>query len=475
MPTASKTSSAVNAKPAASNRLLDAGYYMESLLWIRSKDKRLIPFVLNKPQRDFLKRRSKRNIVLKARQIGFSTLNLALFYHDTITSEGTNTVLVAHKKEQAVEFLNIIKMFYAATPPQVRPDVKYANRNEMTFPALHSSIHVLAPTSDAGRGMTIHNLHASELAFWPRADETWASLFEAVPDDGHITVESTPNGIGNLFHRLYLDAVARRNAFKPFCYRWDWAYSNEWAAVRREEIGPRRWAQEYDCDFVQSGVPVFDRAILKVAPVQPVASHTLGPDVEVFQKPRDGVYVIGADVAEGMAHGDYSTAVVLDRASGRQAAQMRGRWPVEVFAGKLERLGHYYNTALLGVERNNHGYAVLVKLREGSNGTRPYPNLYRHHDRDGARASAKLGWLTNARTKPLMIDGLEEALRKRLVTLHSKVLVEELAAYQYRGNGSTSAPAGLHDDLVVALAIAWQVRKAPAEARGIRASSRRGI
>jgi len=475
MPRASRTSSVANAPAAASNELLNPSYYLESLLWIRSKSKRLIPFAPNAPQLDFLKRRGRRNIVLKARQIGFSTLNLALFYHDTITTEGTNTVLVAHKKEQAVEFLNIIKMFYAATPRQARPAVKYDNRNEMTFPHLHSSIRVLAPTRDAGRGLTIHNLHASELAFWPHPDETWASLFEAVPDDGSITVESTPNGIGNLFHRLYLDAVAGRNGFTPVAYRWDGVYGPDWADARRAEIGPRRWAQEYDCDFVQSGSPVFDRSILEVTPAEPVVSNELGADVQVFQEPAEGVYVIGADVAEGLAGGDYSAAVVLDRTSARQAAEVRGRWPVEVFAQKLERLARHYNTALVGVERNNHGYAVLVKLREGTCGAGGYPNLYHHRDRDASGTSRRPGWLTNAKTKPLMIDELGEALRKRLVMLHSRVLVEELAAYQYRDDGSTGAPAGMHDDLVTALAIAWQMRKTPSCRGQIRTLNKRGI
>src|SRR3972149_7427928 len=90
---------------------LDPKEFIKTLLWIKTKEQTIIPLRLNRPQTDFYERRARRNVILKARQLGFSTLLCALYYHDTITNVGTNTVLVAHKKEQAAEFLSIIKLF----------------------------------------------------------------------------------------------------------------------------------------------------------------------------------------------------------------------------------------------------------------------------------------------------------------------------------------------------------------------------
>jgi len=99
--------------------------------------------------------------------------------------------------------------------------------------------------------------------------------------------------------------------------------------------------------------------------------------------------VIGADVGEGLAHGDASAACVLDLKTGEQVAELHGRIPPDRFARVLDALGRYYHRALLGVERNNHGHSTLNTLSH----TCQYPNLYHHTRYDQARLqSSVLGW-----------------------------------------------------------------------------------
>jgi hypothetical protein len=132
---------------------------------------------------------------------------------------------------------------------------------------------------------------------------------------------------------------------------------------------------------------------------------------------------------------------VLDAATGLQCAELLARWSVARFAKGLDRLGRRYNDALLAVERNNHGHAVLLELEHH----RRYPRLYRHTD--GA-----LGWLMNAQTRPLAIQSLAAMLRDAPQTFCSKRLLEQCRAF------SDSRDSAEHDDLVIAAAIAHAVR-----------------
>jgi len=439
--------------------VLDPKEFIETLLKIKSKEQRIIPFQLNRPQLDFYERRGRRNVMLKARQLGFSTLLLALYYHDTITHEGTNTVLVAQRKEQSAEFLSIMKLFLERTPRRLRPAIRYNNKYELRLGRLNSMIKIVPPTRNAGRGLTIHNLLASEMAFWPFAEETWTALFEAVPESGSITVESTPNGVGNFFHQFYNQAVNGQNSFQPLRYSWERLYSAEWARLKKAEIGPQRWAQEYDCDFLQSARPVFAaRHLAQVfAPAHDAKEEE--PGLVIYWEPsrsKASSYAIGADTSEGVSAGDFSAATVLDCSTGEEVGHLHGKWPPRVFARKLNDLGRRYGNAVLAVERNNHGHAVLAHLQELG-----YPTLYHHRDYDAAgRSRARLGWPTTAKTKPILIDELEEAVRLGLIRLHTQGTHDELLVYQWLDTGSTGAPYGYHDDRVMGLAIAWQMRKA---------------
>ena len=169
-------------------------------------------------------------------------------------------------------------------------------------------------------------------------------------------------------------------------------------------------------------------------------------------------YVIVADVGEGLAHGDPSAACVLDRETGEQVAELHGRIAPGRFARLLAALGMLYLGAELAVERNNHGYTTLEALHSTLNYSPLY--RYRRYDQSGLAGEA-LGWPTNARTKPLMIDELAEAIWEGHLLIHSEGLVDECLTFITTDGGSREAQPGKHDDRVMAAAIAWQVRKLP--------------
>lgn len=183
--------------------------------------------------------------------------------------------------------------------------------------------------------------------------------------------------------------------------------------------------------------------------------------LRIWKYPKRGErFIVGADVAEGLEKGDYSTAEVLNSETLEQVAEMRCHLEPDVFAVELARLGKFYHKALIGVERNNHGIAVLQEIRK------IYTNLYYMETfaTETQTRTKKLGWHTNLATKPLMIAELDKVIREAIALVHSPELLSELMTYVRLADGKTEAQEGCFDDLVIAYAIALQMRKyAPVE------------
>jgi hypothetical protein len=179
-------------------------FLIASVLRVRNKKRGLVHLKLNRAQREFTRTCTHRNIVLKARQMGITTYVAARFFVQTITRPGTMTVQVAHDQESAEEIFKIVHRFWENLPDAMKRGAltrSRANVRQMVFPRLDSEYRVAtAADVNAGRGLTIHNLHCSEVARWLRGPaEALASLRAAVPTDGDIVLESTPNGAGGVF------------------------------------------------------------------------------------------------------------------------------------------------------------------------------------------------------------------------------------------------------------------------------------
>lgn len=161
---------------------------------------------------------------------------------------------------------------------------------------------------------------------------------------------------------------------------------------------------------------------------------------------------MGADVAEGLEHGDFSDATVLDANTGELVAKWHGHIPPREFAIQLDRLGRYYNTALIGCEANNHGISTLDALRGVQ-----YPRLYRKRaiGETTKKITVKWGWHTNRQSKPQMIDALDQAIRDGAIKIYDRHTLGELRTYVRDEKGKLHGSP--HDDRVISLAIAVQM------------------
>ena len=550
----------------------DRRWFIENFLKIRDKNAQIVPFKLNNAQKivmdlieaDDKAGKPKRYIVLKARQMGLSTLFEGLIFHDTVTNENKNALIIAHEEQASSNLFTMSKLYYENIPEIIRPMKKYANGKVLSFenptndeneklqnPGLRSKISIAtAGSGEVGRSSTTHNLHASEVAFFPDARITMLGLMQSIPDVPNTLVvwESTANGVGDFFHEQWKKAEKGENEFTPVFLPWfiQPEYTRPFhtdeernAFIESVELTTRdmkgnvittyekeimvkhnltyeqlNWRkhtiqnkcqgdeilfmQEYPCtpeeSFISSGRPKFSVNALRKYQAQtspPVATgyliekdgiiefvHDKKGYISIWVHPEQGMhYSIGADVAEGLASGDYSCAYV-----GNSEFDIVARWhghiDPDLFGKELVKLAQYYNQAYLSVESNNHGLTTLKAISNLE-----YWNIYhaKTFDKVADSSTTRMGWQTNAKTKPLMIDKLAEFVREHYLGIPDDLLIGEMYTYVIEDNGKTNAQVGCHDDTVMATAILLQallegrgenyVPEIPIDERGKRRSS----
>ena len=454
------------------------------LLKIRARDGELIPLRPNAAQKAYAATpRNGHHIILKARQLGFTTYIAARFFIATITRPGTLSVLVAHDLDSAQEIFQIVRRFVENLPQRLREGCLQTSRSnvrQLVFPALDSQFRVeSAADENCGRGLTIQNLHCSEVARWPGdAAATLASLRASFSSGswGAMVLESTPHGAAGCFYDEWQRAgeTGVRQHFFPWWWepvyrrefvpvkafteeesllRAEHGLSAEQIAFRREmrasfrSLAPQEFAEDPSSCFLASGDCVFDLDIVSsrlFTLVDPVELRDNGRMQVWFPPLHNREYIIGCDPAGGGASGDYACAQVIDRKSGVQCAELRGHWPPREFAIRVAALGREYNDALLAIERNNHGHGVLAHL------TTRYENVYCQKELPG--------WLTTTTTRPRMIEAFAALLMESPECILSRTLLEECRTFIRRNDGSAAAASGAHDDCIMAMAIALAVR-----------------
>lgn len=443
----------------------------------------LIPFDLFDYQRDLLRDflAYRELIILKARQLGISELVAAYAAWMTLKPQ-QNVILLSQTEKDANELLLKCRTCYDSLPSWL-PSPVLDERKTSTLELVNGSrILPVTATPRSGRGFNAQLLVFDEWAHQQAQAEIYAAAAPTAKSAGNQIIGlSSANGVGNFFARQWDLAINGKGAH-PVFLPWHLRPGRDQAWYDETTHNLEAWQreQEYpttaDEAFILSGRPRFDPpALSEIAKgcVEPATTDALGIDNDgrtlgyrrVWEPPQAGHrYVAGVDTAEGLLKGDYSAAVIFDVASGVEVAELHGHWPPDDFAHYLAMLGRQYGTALLGVERNNHGHAVLLALQKIEH----YPALYRHAEYDArhpqqAGAVAPVGWQTSSKSKPLMIDALAETIRERR-PYRNALFIAEARVYTILDNGDTAASGDMHDDRVIAYAIAEQVRRKPVRA-----------
>ncbi|MEO8735613.1 MAG: terminase [Edaphobacter sp.] len=453
------------------------------LLKVRDREGVERPLRANAVQREFERRRGQRNIVLKARQMGLTTWVAARFFLKTITARGVMTVQVAHTREAAEGIFRMAQRFWECLPEKLREGPlrrSRANVGQMRFAALDSEFRVLSAGDEgAGRGLTMQNLHCSEVSRWPGdAVETLAGLRAALSPGGEMVIESTPNGAYGCFYEEWGQAGSDGSGVVRHFFPWwmEEAYvasavtdftEDEWTLIlahglTARQIGFRRgleasyrglrsqeFAEDAETCFKATGDCCFEVPAIesRLAAVDEPAETRRNGALQVWLPPvPDKEYLVAVDTAGGGADGDFAAVQVIELEAGLQCAELQQRLGTLDLARVAAALAREYSGAMIAVERNNHGAGVLAYL----DAVERYARVYEQ----GGMA----GWFTSAGNKPAMISRLGALLVESPGMFYSRRLLGECRTFISMAGGGTGAANGAHDDCLMAMAVAQAVR-----------------
>jgi hypothetical protein len=416
-------------------------------------------------------------VVLKARQIGFSTLIATYCFWLTFFYPDRAVIMISKTERESAKLLQKAKYGYRFLPEwmKMRGPMRLENTQSKLTWSNESGIESLPSASDPGRGESVFLVVVDEIGFLPNSEEAYAAIEPIADVGGRIIFLGTANGEGNLLHHLWVGAEQGSNRYAHIFFPWSAGDRDlAWYEAKKAELPPWQLAQEYPSNpeeaFLRSGNPVFDvDALRAIVPQEPRARGYVwkpadrprefvndGGALRIWEFPQEkAVYVIGADVAGGLEHGDYSCCFVLNASTRETVAMYHARVDADLFGTDiLGELGLWYNTALVGVESNNHGLTTCKALQKAG-----YRNMYRQH-RHLQRFEPKtemLGWRTTLSSKALAIDELNKEIRDGGITVPCADTIQELKTFVREGNGRMHGSP--FDDRVMAFAISCQMLK----------------
>lgn len=426
-------------------------------LKILDKEKSLSPFLWNRAQRHFYQNMTGRDLILKARQLGFSTLIQGEMFRKTVTSTQT-TITLAHDTDTTQKLRRMADRFYNNCKfGDIQPIRKYANSTLATYPEFDSTSTIAtAGNVETGRGDTYTEMHGSEVAFWKDAEKIVAGAMQG--GNPNVVLESTPNGAQGFFYEKCMEALDGNSIWRLHFYPWWWddnyrispvslaendltdeertlkAKHNlvlgqiEWRRLKIRELG-RLFHQEYPEDplncFLTSGNSYF------------------GDLTGVFTAPAGAEYIEGHKYFSGLDFGqtvDYTVMPVFDATTKRQVDIMR--FNKLEWREQRERIKKTYNKwhlSSLPAEKNSIGSVNIEELRDMGVNCIPFET-------------------TNKSKAGIMSDMHE--------SLHSgwKLLDEPAQRHEFNTFVSTQLPSGAwrlaadgegHDDIVMANGIAF--------------------
>lgn len=499
--------------------------YIEKYIKIRNKEGKIVDFRLNNPQQrlyDIIKEQKQakkpvRVIILKARQMGFSTLTESILFKETVTKFNRRTGIITHLSTATSNLFNMSKLMLDNLPEELKPSVKKSNAQELIFDnesgtGLKSRIKCMtAGTSGVGRSDTFDNLHLSELAFWEGdVTATLTGLFQAVPNlpDTMIIIESTANGYEK-FKELWDQAVNGENDFIPLFVAWFELpeYSMKYTGFKlteeeeklkeiynltNDQLEWRRWCIRNNCQndieqfkqeypscpeeaFVSTGKCIFEK--------QKIIDR-----LRVVPKPiKQGYFTYNeADAGKNIMSdirwvNDKSGCIKIWKLPNMPAftkyalgGDTAGDTLGDEFSSDVVDAKTLEQVATLTMQTDEDLYAkqmyclgmyydwALIAV-ETNYSTFPqkkleelgYPNFYVREtvDRYDRETTKQFGFNTNRKTKPIILAGLVELVRDYVDVFNDEKTLREMLTMVKKENGKQEAIEGYHDDKVMSIAI----------------------
>jgi len=446
----------------------DPDYFIKNYARISHPLKGLIPFHTFPFQAQLLKdfNRYRFNIILKARQLGISTISAAYVSWLMLFHKEKNVLVIATQFKTAKNLVRKVKQIMKNVPDWLRiATIKIDNQASFEL-SNGSQIKATSTSSDAGRSEALSLLVVDEAAHIENMDELWAGLYPTISTGGRVIALSTPKGVGNWFHKTCSESMQEKNDFYLTTLPWDVhpERDQKWFEKETRNMTKREIAQELLCNFNASGETVIhsdDLELIEQKICAPKYKTGFDRNYWIWEEYKSGnTYLLSADVSRGDGK-DFSVFHIIKLDTMEIVAEYQGKMQPDQYAPFLASAGREYGNCMLVVENNNIGYGVLEKLMDLD-----YPNLYysiksTHEYIDAVSAignsNSVPGFTTSMKTRPLIIAKLEEFVRNKLINLKSMRLLQELRTFVWN-NGRPEAMRGYNDDLVMSLAIACWIR-----------------
>jgi hypothetical protein len=455
---------------------LDPIYFMKKYCIIQHPVRGKIPFHLYPFQESCLTdfKDNRFNIILKSRQLGLSTLSAGYILWKMLFNQDFNALVIATKVTVAKNLVEKVRVMHDLLPIWLRDGSSSSvEDNKLSLKLKNGSqVKAIASSPDAGRSEALSLLVVDEAAFIRDIDEIWLSAQSTLSTGGAAIVLSTPNGVGNWFHKMWVEGESGSNGFNNINLHWTVhpERNQAWRDEQTRILGVKGAAQECDCDFVSSGDTVIDPQLLMwykdTYVMEPVDKRGFDGNLWVWEHPNyNRAYMVVADVARGDGS-DFSTAQVIDIEDCSQVAEYRGKIETKDFGNFLVSLATEYNNALLVIENSNVGWSTIQQCID-----RAYQNLFymsvdlKYIDvekqmsnkfyRDERKMVA--GFSTTSKTRPLIISTLDTYINQKDILIRSNRLIDELFTFIWNA-GRAEAMKGYNDDLTMALSIGLWVR-----------------
>lgn len=432
----------------------------------------------------------KRYLLLKARQLGITLQAVARAVWLMLYRPGSASVAFSYEEGEAKKLVEAGWMMFLSLPEILRNGVEVITPRQAELPAewiklKHpdgriSTFQALPATKKHGHGGRLTWAILDEFARQEYGESVFTAINPAISRGAaKLAVISTANGVGDFFHRIWLEAKERNIAKQFLPWNLEPTRDEHWYAENAMALGEVERNQQYPLTesdaFMLSGDLYFDRDALNFYRHEIVrpryagqfilggnrkAFFTHNPQgcIEVYEEPRaNGEYAISVDVSTGRGT-DYNSGDVIDLSSGAVVAHFHAKMDAPLAAVQFHYLGLWYNEARIAPERQGgYGEALIVFLRDGIKGLPPYPKLYRHTKyTNGAKPiSSEYGFPMNVATRPQVLEGLKTMLRERAFPWMTAGHMSELGTFVYANtHPSPRAQDGCNDDRVMSLAIA---------------------
>jgi len=446
----------------------NSNYFLNNYARISHPQEGLIPFRTYDFQAELLESYDAHrfNVILKARQLGISTITAGYVAWLMMFNRDKNILVVATKFGTASNLVKKVKAIIKRLPPWLSiAEISIDNRTSFEL-SNGSQIKASSTSGDAGRSEALSLLVIDEAAHVEGLEELWAGLYPTLSTGGRCIALSTPNGVGNWFHKVYTEAELGENEFNTTSLSWDVHPDRDRSWYQREtkNMSSREIAQELECNFNTSGETVIhpeDIAWIDTTTKEPLYRTGFDRNFWMWEKYNpENTYLLVADVARGDG-ADNSTFHIFKLETMEIVAEYQGKPSLDQYSTILYQAGSEFGKCLLVVENVGVGISVLEKLIDLE-----YSNLYfsvkSSHEfveqyQAESMSNSVPGFTTSTKTRPIIVAKLEEFIRNKLITIYSQRTFKEITTFIWY-NGKPQAMRGYNDDLILALAIGCWVR-----------------